>query len=396
MIELIDLLKNDPVVKNSVNRTKNLRHHVSRLLEARHDELFGPGATNTTSALSSYFLPALQAYYTLASRNGDLLPIVQSETKRGLRALRQSPSTNFSHCFKQLCKEIDKVIPELESELVCRSVAPGQSKDTLKNYVQRRALQVAKRDSQNLSNFWVLASLYYKHEKTAGITFIPNPNNLFQVVPLSVESLKLLETHCKDMLEDFCIKHQAVNSATQEAVTQGGGRYGLRDSAYLTQVNGELYPIPFASKMNFQSEVKNELARDLLAFSFKLESWEALVYFDSSTRLLEYVPCEIAACYFIVQSYKTLLKLVNAGEDDPKELAFHADGSFNFYIANIHNFMRSIYDSSGTVTENAEYLLAGFRRFKHNSPKSLVSPRGSNIFQDATSADSRRRGKKFY
>ncbi len=398
MNNIINLLLEDEIVKKAIRKRTKLNRHVQYYLNNNYRHLIGPQGSNCVYVLTSALLPALLAYENALYKTGDLFASGQNTSfqKRGFFS-RKSNYNDLGLAFDFICGFIEKAIPNLETGIDSASITEDKKIDKLLYVVVKEyATSALRRNKNDLASFWIFASCYYRMHPKFAIPLVPSSENPLQLVAFNIQDAKRLEDLCKNMLDHFCCKNRVINVLPQESdVNPGIGRSELENSIFYTQQGAGLLPLEFAIKCQFPDEVKNEIARDLFGYSMQVETWENFIYMNSKTHVFEYIPRKIACYYQILKTYGLLFRLMDEGEDDIEILKDAIESSFGFYIANVHLTLASIYQCTGHITENADYILAGIRGIRRRSPVRLVSIRGGNIWQDGIAA-SRRQGRKFW
>ena len=413
MKDVIDLLIDNNAIRNSVSRYAKLHAHVTYYLNNGHRKLAGKQGSNCVSELSSFLLPALLTYQTYTSGNCDVLPVSGAARGRrggGIGFLRRSIESKAQGYFKKNCELIEKYIPPLRTGIDSLEWSGDDShSQQMKAEVKRLAVDSLRRHPNDLSTYWVLASCYYKELPDLPHPMMPSADNPRQLIPFDPAEVQRLEALTKEGLNNFCERNRGVNTTPQQIQGKTGRldvsyceplaarrQADFEATVYYTNQALGYNPMMFAENILLPEEAKDEIARDLYAYSLNIESWESLIYFNPESRFLDYLPRNMSYYLTIVRTYDTVLKMVRAGEDDVEILGEPINISFKLYMSNVHYFLPSIYTRQGEITENAEYLLAGLRKFKHNSPVRLISSRGGNMWQKEICAIYKRPGKEFY
>ncbi len=397
MTNIIHLLLEDNLVKTAIRKRPKLNRHVQYFLNNGHRQLIGEHGSNCIYTLNSALVPALLAYDNCLSRNGDLFSSgISPHSKKRCFFVRKTSYNDIGIAFNFICGLIEKAISDLQIGVDSISIPEENKVDRLLYaIVKEYGTSALRRNRSDLASFWVLASCYYKNTPDFSQPLMPTADNLLQVIPFDVNEVKRLEALAKNRLDRFCTRHKVINAMGQDN-TKKEESGGLENSVFYTNPEITYNTLQFATKCNFPDAAKDELARDLYSFSLSIESWENLLYFSSETHVLEYLPRNIAYYYTIVKIYEIIFRIINSGEVEVELLTESINHCFNFYMSSIHLFLPSIYERDGNITESAEYLLAGFRAYKRNSPLRLISQRGSNIWQRGIAGDARRIGKKFW
>ena len=395
---VVSLLLDDKVVINAIKKRPKLYRHVHYFLNNGYRHLYGSNSSNCLYVIASGLLPALLAYENITKNIGDLFDSTSSpHGKRRRLVLRKNEYTDIKSAFDFMCALIERYIPDL---LVGNDSLDIQERDKIDKrlyaIVQEYAKSALKRNRGHLNSFWVYASFYYKHPPDFELPLIPSADNPLQLIPFTVADINRLDNLLLDMLDSFCRKNRVINALLQNVENEDSKVDEFEGSFYYTKDLVHYSPLDFAEKCKFPDVAKDELVRDPFAYSLNIESWENLLYFNTKSHVLEYIPRRMAYYLAIVKIYYRVFDLVRQGEDDLDLLGDSLKLGLKFYISNVHLFLPCIYERNGQITENAEYLLSGFRAFKRNSPSRLISRRGKNIWQDSISAGMRRRGREFW
>ena len=395
---IVSLLIDDRTVVGAIARRPKLNRHVQYFLNNGYRHLVGATSSNCLYVINSALLPALLAYENILHNYGDLFDNqISPHAKKKSFLTRKNEFNDLKYAFEFATGLIEKNIPDLQVGGPSEDILEENKVDKALGRVVKELAKTALRKNKNhMNSFWVLASFYYRHPPDFEQPLMPSADNPLQLIPYYPEEVKRLDNLVYDMLDNFCKKHRVVNAMTQDAEGIETRQDSLERSFYYTAPTNNYNALQFAEKCNFPENAKDEIVRDPFAYSLNIESWENLLYFDTKTHVLEYLPRKIACYLLVIKAYYRLFDMLRQGEDDMDLLNAVFAGGFQFYMSTVHLFMPSIYERNGQITENAEYLLAGFRIFKRNSPTRLVSGRGGNIWQDAISFGMRRRGHKFW
>ncbi|UDQ96714.1 hypothetical protein AAEX28_06560 [Lentisphaerota bacterium WC36G] len=394
---IVSLLLNNDKIQRMIRKRSKLNHYVNYYLNNGHRQLEGRSSSNCMYVMSSGLLPILMTYENLKYGTGDIFgAAVSPHVKKKNFLIRKNEFNDLDYAFDFACGLLERNIPELI--IGCNSIDMAEENKISRHLygaVKDYARAALKRNHRHLSSFWVLLSFYYKQPPEFDQPLMPSADNPMQLIPYSYEETKRLADLLYGMLDHFCKKNRVINALEQEVESTAMRQNDLESSFYYTNMNTAYSPVDFASKCNFPDIAKDELARDMYGYSLNIESWEGLLYFNPATHVLEYLPRRIAYYQAMVKVYYRVLQTILDGEDDVNLLRDAMKGSLLLYISNVHIFLNSVYLRGGEITENAEYLLAGMRAFKRNSPTRLISPRGKSIWHELVPG-MRRRGKQFW
>ncbi len=362
MIEIMKLLTEDQIVKSAIVRNSKLNQHVQFFLHENYRKLDNNTGSNCLTNLSCFLFPALLTYRNIVTNSGDLF----------------HPSTganeNIRDCFILTCREIEKHLPNLS--LGCSDSNTKKKREFISSVIEKKARDVLRRSRINFRSFWILAAFYYQTSLDQFTSYLPNPDNFWQLVPYSFETMQKLELIIHGKLHAFMMANKGCNDVAQKF-----DRHAMPEDVYDSGEGCTISFVQIASKVHLQGDVLNNLARDLFGFSMGIESWENLVFFDKETGCLEYLPYDIASAVLLLKVYSfgfKLLKNNSAGMD----IEEYVKMNMLMYIANIHMFLEAIYDRNGVTTTNARHLLSAMRYLKRNSMATLLAQRGSSIWSE--------------
>ena len=408
------ILAEDRLVTQTLRRYPRLESFVHFYNGDRYEELYGERRNNVVPILATYLLPGLLAYHNFITRSHNLLEL-QEQRGSSLRNLFRCSREDIRNWLNQLFYEVNQVIPAISP------MPPGSRLDIrpqlqLKQSLAQRMQRTQRRRNSPVAYFWTTVNMFYKNTQENQVLLIPDPQNLMQLIPFSREQLLRLETVVKSRLERFCIRHKAINVMPQEAPIPGQfsrvepepvrtTRIAVRDFGDSEEVDAPedigYSACDLAEEFNFPANAKEIIAKDLFIHSMALESWENMTYYSTDTNRLEYLPYSISVCRFITEAYQQLFTAVHAGNTQQETLRVLLGISFNFYISNVHVFLRGIYQAENQqgetqLTESATIILEGLRKLRTQNPLRLITPRGSNIWQKSICEQFTRNGKRFY
>ncbi|UDQ96716.1 hypothetical protein AAEX28_06570 [Lentisphaerota bacterium WC36G] len=351
--DIWQLITSNRAVKNALSRNAKLNKHVQFYLHENYKKLDKDVGSNCMVALSAFLFPALLAYLNICTVSDDLFPPL----------FGQRPSEDIDDCIITACKAMEKYIPDL-IEGTHRGVY-RESQAFVSQFIDEKAQTALQRNHGNMRSFWVLAAFYYQSELAYLEAFVPRVGNHFQLTKFSLAEFKLLEQSCDDKINAFKQKHRILND-----ITQTHSKENLAENPYQSGDGVIISPADLAARCHFQLELANHLARDFYGFSMAIESWENLLFFDSHSGCLEYLPLEIASAKFIQNVYNSVFSHISSSSE--ANLLPRVKMNILMYIANHHIFLRAIYKKNRS---NNRKCTTSFKHYallkeKFNEPSS--------------------------
>ena len=355
MDEIVRILVYDDLIKHTVSRHHNVHIFVEAFLNRSEDSLHETFPA-VLPFVNKFLTPALLAYNDYTTRRDIFY-------EPGKFSRFRHRNTDIENKLNDIFGILELLAPLPRSNGQCLAAKSR----TLKNLLHKKIQQFSRTNTLHNHSFWNLCCIYYGIETRKFTKLIPSACTEFYLVPYTRERALKTEVFLRNCLERFGKKYERGNAVVQKTPPEG------------TPVT--IPPAQFARNLDARPEVIESLAKDPLLYSMGIESCEQLIYFDPDRVRFYFLPKIVSETLEILNIYKNFFNILRSGEYDDNFISEMLMPQMQFFISNVHIFLRGLYDEIGRLTENGHHILNLINMFKANKRDQLIGNRGGNMWQ---------------